>query len=155
MQEGDRVELVYPNGEVQEIELKQASVEHTIETDDLEKGNLKPVSEAIESMTTDMANHIERGLLDTMMASPPELFGQFEASTPEELAESLLSKMKDLIVEFDEHGNPTTGIVAHPNSIGILAAMQDLPGVPEKWAQMIRRKHREWSARERSRKLVD
>ena len=155
LHEGDRAELVYPDGKVQEIKLKAASAEYSIKTRDLEKGDFKTVAEAIESMTTEMANTMERTLLDTLNSAPPELGGQFEAKTPEKLAESLLLKMEEMIVDFDEEGNQSTRIVVHPDNHEILAEMQKLPWFSDKWIEIIRRKYREWSARERRRELVD
>ena len=155
LHEGDRSELVYPDGQVQAIELKETSAEHTVRTLDLEKGDFQTVADAIEKMTTEMASHIEKQLLETLKSAPPELGAQFEAETPEELAESILSKMEDMIVDFDEEGNQSTSIVVHPDNMEILNSMQQLPWFSDKLTQIIRRKYREWSARERRRELVD
>ena len=153
--EGDKVELVHLDGQTETIEMQHTTVKHKIDQLDLEKGNFRTVADAIESMTTEMANSIESRLIDMVNSLPPELGGLFEASTPEEFAEQLLSKFEAMIVDFDDDGIPSNVMVIQPDSIKILMAMQELPWFVDRWEEMLGRKRREWCARERRRELVD
>ena len=153
--EGDKADLVYPDGKTEEIEMQETIVEHQVSRIDLERGDFSTIADAIDSMTTEMANSIEKYILGMVNDVPPELGGQFRSNTPEKAAEELLNKIEGMIVDFDDKGMPSFQMVIHPDNMEILVAVKELPGFADRWEDILRRKHREWRARERRRELVD
>ena len=154
--EGDRSEIHHPNGEIQEMPMKQHEASYHFTDAELEVQGFRIVFDALEKLSDQMAEQAEKSVLADAKTLPPELGGVITGTKPEEIMERILQILSGMSVDFDDAGNPTsTTIVVNPQNASVLNAMEKFPSYRQRFEAILKRKHHEWRIRESNRRLAD
>ena len=156
MHEGDRAQIRYPNGDTQDIIMKEHQATYRFSDAELESEGHNIVLDALESLTDQMAAQAERSILDEAANLPPDLGGMITATTPDGLAEQLLTITDRMVMDFDDEGRPTSNMmVLHPQNRPVLIEMINSTDFVDRFASILEKKRNEWRIREGNRRLAD
>jgi hypothetical protein len=154
LNEGNRVVIVYPNGSRQDIPLKSVESRASFPTDEFIAGGPELLAQAIQRLSGEMHNQMDKDLIATLQKARPEHGGMFRGKTEDEAFEDLLRGLQRMDMTFDEDGTPSIMFISHPDNIPLMKALD----TPERKAivdSIIEEKRLEWIRRESNRRLVD
>lgn len=158
IKEGNRAVRVLPGGQIDEIELKRASVDITVSLKDVPHLSLSDRMDKFDKAAQDTAKQINKHSFDQIMKAL-EQGGNIVDSRKELSAEACLEAVEKMHLDFDDNGNPRRLTVVVPPNMRQQAekALEDLHNNPEhnkRYHEIILKKRIEWRDREALRRLV-
>jgi len=157
--EGKRICIIKADGSIDDIDLKESSVEIELNLDEIPRITPNKLLEMIKDSADKMARKISNSMFESLNETL-EKAGQSVDNQGKPLdAEAVFEVMEKLQLEFDETGNiDTLSLVVSPSlapkAKHVLEQIKSDPTLRKRHDEIIGKKWLEWRDREATRKLV-